>query len=537
MIFCILFALTIGLYAPSYGSGFVTDFLGWQERASDARLFRFLNSFGFSANYQFTSLILFILYKLFWIHALPWFLVFTGIHALNGSLLFRILKGTLSDFQIRNTVAIAGGGTLLFLCNPYMAEAVIWKAGLHHLLSGCLLLGGILLIQKNQNEILRRDLILFYSLFVLALFTLGYAYVTPLILLAFIFFGIRQPGSRKKTMAAKFILPLFGFILLYMALNKITLGTWIGHYARTTEISFDFLGIFSSEFQYLTKHLFFLRFFPYEVQHGIYSAIASSIFGFFILTFTLTTGILLWHFRDRMSSAFRLSILFVVLSAIALLPFTSIYFYYLQFSEGDRYSYISCMFLFPAILLFIQSIARRNVILITLIYLGVSTILTLQMNLVWRHGTQIYHSLIADFRWNEADEIYVLNIPDNYCGTYMFRNINHDSALEEVIRLQKRTPINGKVYDILKYNMVTHKDGVSVSRISENTLKVQFNQWGNWWWRNGIGATSYSNQKYAVSVEGQHYNVTFHDVAENAVFIYQDGESWKEFKWNGNPPD
>ena len=62
-------------------------------------------------------------------------------------------------------------------------------------------------------------------------------------------------------------------------------------------------------------------------------------------------------------------------------------------------------------------------------------------------------------------------------------------------------------------------------------LKVTFNQWGNWWHRNGIGASGYENEYYKVEILDYPYLITFKQLPEGSVIIYQDGMVWKEFKF------
>ena len=76
----------------------------------------------------------------------------------------------------------------------------------------------------------------------------------------------------------------------------------------------------------------------------------------------------------------------------------------------------------------------------------------------------------------------------------------------------------------------TPSDGVKVEQTGPMQLKVTFNQWGNWWHRNGIGASSYENEYYKAEILDYPYQVTFKQFPEGSVIIYQDGPEWKEFK-------
>jgi len=147
----------------------------------------------------------------------------------------------------------------------------------------------------------------------------------------------------------------------------------------------------------------------------------------------------------------------------------------------------------------------------------------------WHQSTEVLQSLKADFRWHDAPYVFVLNSPDNMKGIVMASIINAPSGMDELIDFQTPRPYNGKMFDVLQYNMTSSNDGVKVEQTGPMQLKVTFNQWGNWWHRNGIGASGYENEYYKVELLDYPYMITFKQFPEGSVIIYQDGLVWKEF--------
>ncbi|MBK7037692.1 MAG: hypothetical protein IPH42_15460 [Bacteroidetes bacterium] len=94
------------------------------------------------------------------------------------------------------------------------------------------------------------------------------------------------------------------------------------------------------------------------------------------------------------------------------------------------------------------------------------------------------------------------------------------------------TLIKGDVYEILHFNMTSLDNGIITEIIDSVTLKVNFEQWGNWWWRGGIGASDYENDLYKVDIdEWSHaYIITFKQKRPEDIFIYQTGDSWQQVK-------
>ena len=111
--------------------------------------------------------------------------------------------------------------------------------------------------------------------------------------------------------------------------------------------------------------------------------------------------------------------------------------------------------------------------------------------------------------------------------------INEPTGIDELIDNQTLRPYNGVMYDVFQFNMTTPEDGVRVEQTGPMQLKVTFDQWGNWWHRNGIGASSYENEYYKAEVLDYPYQVTFKQLPAGSVIIYQDGGKWIEFKMAG----
>ncbi len=110
----------------------------------------------------------------------------------------------------------------------------------------------------------------------------------------------------------------------------------------------------------------------------------------------------------------------------------------------------------------------------------------------------------------------------------MFRNIGGDSSFDEVYRYIAGSDYTGKMYDVFQYNMTDLSNDFIVTKESENKIKIEFSQWGNWWWRNGVGGEKYQNEEYVAWPEGKYYYVEFKKPLEDAQVFYHSWEGWKE---------
>ena len=523
--FAILLFFTLLLFSPVYGAGFVTDFLGWIDCYQDTSLLEAHTCFGVKGLYYVPFILLYTFSALFGFTALPWFLAFAGFHALNGYLLMRMLSTLGKLYSVKTTGLFLYVSALLFLVSPYQVEVVAWKACFNYL-SACAFL--LLTIHYYARYLISgKSKFLFFSMGILmvSLFNIEFALVLPVILA---WMHLMRPGSRPGLKGLKSLGLIAGVILVFLFINSFIIGKYVGHY----ELDYDMLNplaLASAELKYLIKTLGYFRFTPYLIQEQVYGAVSSPIAGGIFLLILIGAIVYVLARRLRLSNG-KLYVAFLTGSALILiLPVAHLYFYFLQFSENDRYTYLALAFLMPALTYSLLSIKHLAGKVLLSIYGTVGLALCIMMCMIWKDSQKIYSTLIETFTWHESDEVYLLNVPDNYRGTFMLRNIGADSALEEVIRLLagKNT---GKFYDVAQYNMATPTDGVSVEKVGTDSIKVEFNQWGNWWWRNGMGALFYKNDKYKMTPNGQHYIMELKDVSSTAAFIYFDGSHWIEFE-------
>jgi hypothetical protein len=153
---------------------------------------------------------------------------------------------------------------------------------------------------------------------------------------------------------------------------------------------------------------------------------------------------------------------------------------------------------------------------------------TITLVRIWEKSTKAHWHHIETFPEPKASTVFLLNVPDNYRGTFMFRNIGGDSSFEEVYRHIAKSDYAGKMYDVFQYNMTDLTNDFIVTRESENRIKVEFAQWGNWWWRNGVGGEKYSNEEYTAWPEGKWYVVEFKKPLDDIQVLYYSPGGWTE---------
>ena len=529
--FWILLGISLLSFLPSIGAGFVYDFLGWQKEYEQGTYADILNCFGYKGNHQFLHFVFHSFYEIFHINGVAWYLFFSSLHGINAFLLYRLIVqlGKFWGNTIRPELAFAGA--VIFLLHPYSVEAVVWKVCVHYLISMMGTMGILLYFLKYHQGPRNKYLVAAACVYLATLFSLELSFITPLLvsMAGFITWLIRrQKGNLYKS--AIFAGVLWGLLGCYLILNKLTIGSFIGHYGAEVHLQFDFLLMVATEMKYLVKHLFFARYYSFETKSLLFDQVLSSRPVAFFLLCILIGCLLLYLIKiNRIHAKWHLVVFGFLSSLLFVLTVSNMYFLHLHVGMNDRYSYLPvAMLAISVVALFSNSKKWLTYSVLGLIFL-ISIFFQQKTIHYWNQSTKVLQALKDDFRWREAPIVFILNSPDNYKGIVMTSIINEPSGIDELIDYQTPEPFNGKMFDVFQFNMTGPNDGVRVEQTGPMQLKVTFNQWGNWWHRNGIGGSSYENEYYKAETLDYPYQITFKKFPPGSIILYQDEMRWKQF--------
>ncbi len=525
----LFFVLTQLLYFTTWQAGFVTDYTGLMERLDGAPFWGIFNSFGFPAMQQVINFFLYSFYHLFGVLGFGWYLVYTGMHVLNAELLYRWVQALDDRFPFKQATFVGLSASLFFLLSPYQTEVLVWRVCFNFLLSTCWILTSLLLLTQWLQQFEKRKLLWLQIVFVLALFSFELALMIPFMAVVLILYWAKAKKERPWKPLALLVLPQMGLIGVYFLLHKVFLGAWIGHYGAATHLRIDVNEILGNFFRFGVKLGAFVRYFEHSQKEMIFGWFNQSWLLYplvFLVMGVLALGVV--YFR-KISPRIRLIAVSLLLFSLALLPVINLYFNYLFYIENDRYGYLASVFFFIALALLFSHLPKWVDWAATAIFCLLSAGLLWQTNEYWAKSTEVYFSLLEDFRWSDEKEVFVLAMPDNYFGANMFRNFSGEGiGLRDALIYVAEKPTNAQFHEVVLYNMTTPQDGVHVETDSLGNLKVEFNHYGSWWWRKGQGATNYETDQYRFINEGHHYRLDWKERPEDAVIIYQDAGSWKE---------
>ncbi len=544
-------ALVHLLYARTWQAGFVTDFTGFMHRLDGATFSGVWDCFGFPAMHQVTNFFLYLFVKWFGVGGNGWYFAFTSLHVVNGFLGFLLAKKIFEKNGHTQPFAPALMASLLFLLSPYQAEVLVWRVCFNFLFCTLTMLASLLCLVKYSEEKKRWHLLLSHGFFVVALFTFELAVALPLLAVVLlpltrtdaISLELQKDVPTHKVSVSRFpfrgqwsgqgqiALPYFLLLVAYFLLNKLVLGGWAGHYGEGVHLNFDLQLIAANCLKYFTKYLLWWREWPHGAKEWLvlfferptvaWSGLAAGLAGM---------GWVL--FSKKASPKLRLVGFAWLLFFFALAPVANLYVAYVLHGENDRYGYLASLFFCIGLVTVFDLSPRwlRNGLFT--VWLVASAFFLQKMTGRWQEGTKIATGLLRDFRWQDASEVYVLASPENYQGIPIFKDFSRENlAIKDALKYIGGKPTSGDFHQVAQFNLTSPADGFTASRDSTaGVFRLQFEQWGNWWWLYGMGLGDYQTEQYRFRTDGNGCRVEMKHwpPKPGAVFIVAQGDRWQE---------
>ncbi len=535
--------LTIILYFNTRNAGFVTDFLGWQSNFDNYPFLSVINgeAYNIKSFYHFTHLLMYAMTSAFRLWGFPWFLLFSTLFALNAFLVFKIILKIFKDLRLSNPFPIAFIGVLMFMLSPYQSEVMVWRASFHYLTAFAMMLMIVDLSLWYIEKPLRHYWIIAILIFLCSIFSLEFFLFTPFVVLIFVLFQwLNFPNSFniKATLLRFVVTPLLligGYFLLY----KSTHDKWIAHYGSKNHTQLISPEAFATYGKYVSKYLGFIRYFKHTAKESFYAYFNTPSVSWIILSLVILFSILGIVYFKKLRVRNRLIFLNFGLFSLLLAPVMTLFFSYVLLTENDRYGYMASAFLFMGLSLILSYLPRPLYYTLSVVFISVSTFLTIKNTRLWAKSEKVMSSLIKNYQWWDADKpVFILNAPDSFEGMPIFRTFGDDSAVAEALEMYQQRKIKAPMIDVAGYNMTALDNGAHVRVDSLNQVFVTFNQWGTWWWHKGNGASDYETSDYRIQFDykgcGNCYKLTFKN-NNDRILLFQTSDTLKEVdrtKWN-----
>ena len=322
----------------------------------------------------------------------------------------------------------------------------------------------------------------------------------------------------------------FLILFFYLILNRISIGKFIGHYGADKHFIFSPDLLFGNGLKYLSKYLIHPHFWSSSIKFNFYGALDNA--SVYIPVALLVAGYGLFKMKSwkNQSGSFKAMTLFFVFFVLSLAPVITLFFSNTLLWENDRYGYLASAFIVPFIILLLYQIPWKSIRFPLMLGWVIGTIVFFS-NMIdhCNKAGKLQHALLNTFNVpGETENIYILGSPDNYRGLYLFRDYEtKGDFIRKSLKYLKGKEIENTIHHSAQFNSVFYPDRLNVKRPSTNEFIVSFAQGGNWFWKHGIGLSSYQNEHFTVTKNQWNYALTILSPNDNDYIIWSDGLSWK----------
>lgn len=518
-------ALALLIYFPTRNAGFTHDFTGWFERYELYGWEGISHCFGYHRLQHFMHFLHFLLFKAAENAPWLWYAVYSILFGVTAYAVYHVSFGLMKFIGYRNKF-LPVLTSFLFLIHPYQTTAVAWKVCFHYLLATFLVLtvmGLTLRWIKNRGSI---NIILIFTFYVFALFTHELSVSIPIISTLFAIILWITNHTLKSRIWLILVIPQFIILPIYFSLTPYLLQD-TGKDRLLSEHQIDIKKQAATFFQYATKHVLMTRYWSHSAKENWNRSLQKSVVIIPLIVISLLILILFFLYYKKIPPELKLAGFSILLFAATIAPFTSAYFAYIQYTTNDMYGYAASPYILIFLITIIQRIPGRIRNVLLALYVFLSMTFLGKTIYYWYESGQVMNSLLDDFRWYDREKVYVLASVDNYRGINMLNSVDA-STLDDHLFVHNGVWPDCKIEDILQFNMKNQGDGVHVTVHSPDSLTVRFNQWGNWYWKNGIGASDYETDKHQIRISNPEYHLKRLQMDTEATYIYQIGERWEE---------
>ncbi len=523
-------AVSMILYWPTRHAGFVTDWFGWQMKYDTATWRDALGSIGYRALHPILHTANLLIYKLFGTNHAVWFTIFSGLHGLNAWMIYNLVRRILTVEGGRAEIFPPLAAALIFLHCPYNAEPLVWRACIHYLLSGFFMLKAL---HRTLDFLETNDTtpaILASMWLVFGLFTFEWAVAVPVLVVIFslTYLKIRGGWKRLPRIAGLLFLPQLLLVAVWFFLNQHYLKAWVGHYGEATHLNFSPELLAATGLKYFVKYFLLARYFDHSIKSQIFDGLEkTSIWATGWAILVIVAAVFFYNFK-KLNIRTQWGGVAILCFFVAVAPVSNLYFYYLDWSENDRYGYFASVFVAIGVSLLLSNFRGFYPVLIGIFVLASGALLR-RTNMAWHDSAQNFKSLLEDFRWFDKDEVIILASPDNLKGVLQNRIIKQENGFSEPLALTLKKPFGGRMLEVVQFGMQKPTDSVKVDVDSTGLVyTINFLQDGNWFMRDGIGATDYETDRYFFKKREWDAVVILKEKKPNSVLIYPVAGKWVE---------
>ena len=525
-IFGVCWLLVLVLYHGQLHAQFNDDFIAGIKVYKAMGPSGFWSSFGFTSLYYGHDIFFYGFYAIFGLNEYAWLLYNTALQAINAMLVVLVIESALKRYDFANANIAAYITALFFIFCPYQTENVTWGATIHYQVALIGMLSGILLIERYVVSGLPKHLLLLYAVFAFTLITLEESLVFPAV---WGIFYLVYAGNIKWNTIAKsikvLVVPLATLIAVYFISTKLVKGSFVPHYGSDIHLTnWAPKLVLACYTKYFVKLLGFVHFLNFQLREKIYGLCDKGIF--LAIMWVPVTLALVYSYTNKFRRAALVISVLLVLAFFTLLPSLNMFFMYLNRVENDRLSFFATPFIYciPAFL-----VTRfRPVVWVTF---TIALLILIQQllsicNGYWTNAAEVQKRTLDSFHFETKRKVYIINLPVNFAGAYIYRSYWRMPAAMNVLRDRD---ISKQLEVVVGQNLYDINDGVKVEAIDSVTYKANIIGKG-WFWSN-VHNSDGKGDGYTYTAQGNECILHLDKpLATDETIIYQNGGNWSEAK-------
>lgn len=359
-------------------------------------------------------------------------------------LVLRLMDASLGKTS-RNTPLAAA---LLFATLANHSESVAWISGRADILAACFSIFATIFFLSNRpsNGLL-------HPVFTLTLLAAGFlskesALVTPFIWCLFLVFGTHAKGTVATRGQRYLCIMSLVLLVLYFLLRRIFLETYIGGYGASVHVPMPHTGLWKSLLHFSVRSLTPpLPLFINDMRLALIAVLSTSA----ILLMALRT-----HSRLAMH---RIVWILLACFIVALLPVLGMDVR-IHSTEGERFVYYPSVLGITASTFVLFQIIRSHKIAWTIVCVVILANLyySNESNMRWVAASHLCERIAKEVAAFNPDQTFIMSIPDNYQGAYVFRN-----GLSESVAMYRGDPSTRKYEWGVSHDVVSCTDTFSVT--------------------------------------------------------------------------
>jgi len=319
---------------------------------------------------------------------------------------------------------------VLFLVYPFHSEAVVWVVGRGVLLATTFSVLSLIFYLKANGRtgyFLLAAFCYFISLF---------GYESP-VLLPVIIFMIEALCKKWSRLSVRALLPFAIAALMYLLIRFLQLGDLAGNHQYFS---------LSSSLKQLLFNAFRL------IERSILPPMQNSLPAISIVIVVVLSCLLMYSGKLRPSIMHKRMLTYVLMYAVSLLPVITVGID-THDTEGERFLYFpSFFFVLMTVYLVYVWFEKSHKAWIPAAVMFVYFLFFLEISLSnWVKAANMIRNITAHpERYHTKGNLYVIDLPDNYRGAFIFRN-----GFKPAFRLQNQ-PLNVKKVVVLSSRHINH---------------------------------------------------------------------------------